>query len=295
VRLEAGPVSAVVLPSLGGRMISLRHGRREFLWHDPELLDADFRRRVPLVPVRSGGPMSTWQNWGGDKSWPAPQTPEGRSGWHGPPDPVLDGGRYRVIEHDGDRRVLLQSEIDDRTGLQQTRSIRITETGVIVGTTITNRSASTVRFAPWEVMQVAVSPEDEQTGTVEVEAPAGSSVRGLGRYWGFPRITEHGNTLRVGFGHAVAKLGFTGATGRVECRFADGAALALQFVTSDEAPESAPFQLWLQTPLDVAPAGLGGWRPAHRLVELEPVGALCDLPPDGSASLSASWCVSVAG
>ena len=292
--LEAGSIRAVVLPALGGRLISLRHGEREFLWHDRRLLDEAFRPRVPVVPAPPGAPMAAWQNWGGDKSWPAPQaTGEHDDGWHGPPDPVLDGGPYRVVDRVVDRAgrtaVELRSGTDPRTGLEQTRAIEVHDGGVRVTTTITNRSEAAVRHAPWEVMQVAVSAEDEAGGSVEVERDAGPAVADLGRYWGSPTVTEHGRTTEVRLGGAVAKLGFPGATGRVRCRFADGATLGLAFAASPDAPAGAPFQLWIQTPLDHAPAGLGGWQPADRLVELEPLGALRDLAPGGSASLVADW------
>ncbi|WP_133767315.1 hypothetical protein [Amnibacterium kyonggiense] len=283
-------MQAVVLPALGGRLISLRHSSREFLWHDPSLLDDAFRPRVPVTPQPAGSPMESWQNWGGDKSWPAPQA-RGIAdvGWHGPPDDVFDGGVYEVLDRRSEDTIRLRSAVDARTGLQQTRTIVLTDVGARIKTTITNRSTQPRTFAPWEVMQVAVDVEDETNGAIEVECAGGCRVAELVRWWGHVRIARKRDAVSIGFGDAVAKLGFPDATGRVRCRFADGARLALSFTPSPVAPESAPFQLWLQTPLARAPEDSGGWRPMHRLIELEPVGALTDLAPGESASVTADW------
>jgi hypothetical protein len=273
-------------------MISLRHGEREFLWHDPALLDESFRPRVPVDPLPAGSPMSRWQNWGGDKSWPAPQAlGPAEDGWHGPPDDVLDGGAYDVLDRFGEQGVRLRSAVDDRTGLQQTRTITLTDLGARVETSITNRSSRPRRFAPWEVMQVSVAAEDESEGAIEIECIGAARVAELVRWWGRARVARRGNTVSIGFGDAVAKLGFPDTTGRIQCRFADGARLALSFSPDAAAPDGA-FQLWLQTPLDRAPKESGGWRPLHRLIELEPVGGLRDLAPGESAVLVADWTLS---
>ena len=41
--------------------------------------------------------LVNWKNYGGAKTWPAPQGWDGAGQWPGPPDPVLDSGRYDFI------------------------------------------------------------------------------------------------------------------------------------------------------------------------------------------------------
>ena len=45
-----------------------------------------------------GDDSFNWKNYGGAKTWPAPQGWDGEGQWPGPPDPVLDSGTLRVMK-----------------------------------------------------------------------------------------------------------------------------------------------------------------------------------------------------
>src|SRR3712207_4599372 len=90
VWLANGLLRIGLVPALGARILSLVAGERELLYRNPRLLD-DRLHRLPgealLPPV--DGTLGSWRNYGGDKTWPAPQGWDGPDQWPGPPDEVL--------------------------------------------------------------------------------------------------------------------------------------------------------------------------------------------------------------
>ena len=81
-RLSNGTVDLVFVPQIGRIMRYGYVGERNVLWENPALAGktTDLSR-----------PVNDWQNYGGDKLWPAPQ-----SVWGWPPDPVSDSGPQTV-------------------------------------------------------------------------------------------------------------------------------------------------------------------------------------------------------
>ena len=72
--------------------------------------------------------MSTWPNYGGSKTWPAPQGWDNEDQWHGPPDLVLDSGRYTVealAASEEQAIVRVRSPRDLRTGIQISRQLAL--------------------------------------------------------------------------------------------------------------------------------------------------------------------------
>ena len=133
-RLSGGQVEAVVVPSLGGRIMEFR------------LKGGENSLYSPAKPETMGG----WQNHGGDKVWFAPQ-----SLWSWPPDPWLEQKAHEVISVE-DGSITLQSPASEAWGLQITRTIRVhpTEPKLILTTTLTNLWQRTIRVSPWQVVQV---------------------------------------------------------------------------------------------------------------------------------------------
>ena len=79
VWLDNGLVRVGCAPALGGRTLSLSAGGRELLYRNEALVGPDLHRAVAddeLAPL--DGTMVTWRNFGGDKTWPAPQGWDGR-------------------------------------------------------------------------------------------------------------------------------------------------------------------------------------------------------------------------
>ncbi len=80
-------------------------GPYHFLFVDPGLTGKLFSAEEN----QGDGTLAAWKNYGGDKTWPAPQGWETDDQWHGPPDPVLDSGRYTVEEFNCDEQARRQS------------------------------------------------------------------------------------------------------------------------------------------------------------------------------------------
>lgn len=99
-RIGCGPLKIALVPSLGGRIISLRFEGKEFLFLNKE---------------------STFPLWGGDKTWIAPQGewPEGK------PYTELDSSEYELT-WDG-QQAIMTSPVCSQTGLRIVRKVKIDE------------------------------------------------------------------------------------------------------------------------------------------------------------------------
>jgi hypothetical protein len=269
--LERGDLRLGLVPELGGRLLSVRHRGVELLWRNAEHLDDDLRGEY----APNSGRMGDWVNYGGDKTWPAPQGWSGPDQWAGPPDPVLDSGPYSVAA-DGDM-VTMTSAPDPRTGLRFTRAITILDDGYRLDLRAENVSDRVVRWALWNVTQL----------------PGGGSVTaGLRRPdvvalvagTGTPEYTVDGDRLVVPPQDVVGKLGVPGTAGWVSY-----GALTLSFEVdpAGEYPdEGSPLEIWLEHPLPEPLAELGDLDPPARIVELEVLGPLTTLEPGASTALT---------
>ncbi len=116
--LDNGLVRAVVVPDIGGRVLQFWLGNHPYLF-----MNANLAGRL-FTPAENwgDGTIASWKNYGGNKTWPAPQGWSGHGEWAGPPDPVLDSGRFRTLSVDP-LRVVVQSPPDPRTGLQISREL----------------------------------------------------------------------------------------------------------------------------------------------------------------------------
>lgn len=133
-RLSGAAIEALIVPSLGGRIMEL------------ELKGGHNCLYAPLKPETMDG----WVNHGGDKTWFAPQ-----SLWSWPPDPWLEQKPHEVVGF-GDGSITLESPVSEAWGLQITRRISVhpTEPKLTLVTTLTNKWQRTIRVSPWQVVQV---------------------------------------------------------------------------------------------------------------------------------------------
>lgn len=307
IEVAAGPVRAVIAPSLGARVIRLSHRGVDLLWRNPELLDERSDPLVsrsdplvspsdPLVPRADRTALddfATWQNWGGDKSWVAPQGWDDEDQWHGPPDRVFDGGEFEVVTR-SETSVGMRSDFDPATGLRMTRTVTVTVGGMRVRTTIRNESERVRRWAAWEVAQVPVHESDlgSPDAGVWVHTRAGTEPVPLFALHGTMVARPYDGVTHVPFAPAIGKYGFPGCTGVMEVRHAQGPGLRLEFqAPRGSYPEGGPGQVWMQTPLETPLADLGGFRSSAALVELEATSPLRHLGPGASVSLSCDWTV----
>ncbi|MBC7291390.1 MAG: hypothetical protein H5T83_08665 [Actinotalea sp.] len=319
LRLDNGELSVVLLPGVGGRLMSLRARHRgepvgagaEMLWRNPEYLDDDLRPvrpRSTWAPLDGG--MGSWANLGGGKTWPAPQGWSGPDEWPGPPDAVLDAGVWstRTDQVGDDLAVVLTSPDDARTGLRVERAFWFPAAGTRLRqrTTFTNVSASTVRWSPWEVCQVdtatgAGRPLDQARVEVDIApdgwgapgGPAPATPLDMARLVG--RVEPQGpvdGTWHLPVADVVGKVGFTDASGRLAFRRPDGAAVELFFTPVAGAPYpdgGARAELWFQCPLPEPLEGPGSLHPTAYLVELEVLAPLVDIAPGASVTQELLW------
>ncbi|MBK1783146.1 DUF4380 domain-containing protein [Prauserella cavernicola] len=276
-----------IVPELGGRLLSLSGADgRELLWRNADLLTDELRLHAGHVHRPVAGSLGDWMNYGGDKTWPAPQGWDGDGQWAGPPDPVLDSGAYAVTtdERDGVATVTLTSGDDPRTGLRLQRrfELRDGEDGYRLTLTALNTSARDVRWALWNVTQLAA---DGDGGTL-VGGP--ERVTPLLAGTGFPRWEQRGDATYIPHQDVVGKLGFPAATGWLS-HTGEGTTLTQRFTVDENSEypdQGSRVEVWLEYPLPEPLAELGDLDPPARIVECEVLGPLTTLRPGEQTTLT---------
>ncbi|GAB3614303.1 hypothetical protein [Humibacter ginsengisoli] len=294
IALGAGEVRAVVVPALGGRVLSFSHRGVNLFWRNPDLIDGNLNLLVEQADPLSLGDFSSWQNWGGDKSWVAPQGWDGDDEWHGPPDRVFDAGAFDVIARSGNG-IGMRSAFDPRTGLRMTRTVTVTSLGMHVKTSLRNESERARRWAAWEVAQLPVHEADLASphAGVYVRCHQGSGAIPLFSLHGTLKAHADDGVMRMPFARAIGKLGFPSACGEIEVRRAEAPGLRMTFhVNRYEAyPDDSPAQVWMQTPLDEPLEALRGFASTAAVVEIEATSPLRRLEPGASVALDCDWTV----
>jgi hypothetical protein len=304
VAVETGELTASFLPGVGGRLISLVAGGREFLWRNPEYLDD----RLRLLRPRESWPtvseqMSSWANLGGSKTWPAPQGWSGAHEWPGPPDPVLDGGVWsgEVTTAESGVVVLMTSPPDERSGLRARREFRFGDDplGFTERVTFTACTSRTVRWAIWEVAQIDTgAPVDGGVFAIGVDGPVDGAGEPRNLLPAMPPLASVSSSasspgsVTVPVQSRVGKAGFPSATGEFTFRAADGGALTLRWPIDPAAEypdHGSRAELWMQHPVPEPIALLGGLWPDAHLAELEVLSPTHTLAPGASASLDIHW------
>nr|WP_281381665.1 DUF4380 domain-containing protein [Conexibacter arvalis] len=287
-----------LVPALGGRLLALRHEGRELLYRNDRLIDARLHRRpaeAELPPL--DGTLGSWRNYGGDKTWPAPQGWSGPAEWAGPPDPVLDSGPYGwSCERRGEEVVVtLRSAPDPRTGLLLERRVTLAAgaSGFALELAMENASERPVRWALWNVTQVRGERDPDGGAWVGLDADAGQeAVVGLVAGTGTPRFERVApDRAHVPDQDVVGKLGFPGACGWL-AYVAGDRVLRQRWAVDRGAPHpdrGSRAEVWLEHPLDAPLDELGGLRPPDRVVECEVVGPLTELAPGARAELRIDW------
>jgi len=153
-------VSVVAVPELGGRVLSLKLADYEFLFMNAALAG----KRFTPEEHQGDGSLVSWKNYGGEKTWPAPQGWDGPHQWPGPPDPVLDSGMYSAEPSQSGTRVSLSmsSPPDARSGLRITRRLTLASQSdhIQVDLSFENIAERPVRWSIWDVMQINCAAPD---------------------------------------------------------------------------------------------------------------------------------------
>ena len=156
VHLSNGLIDVVCVPEIGGRLMQFSLGPHDFLFMNPELLG----KRFTYEEHAGDGTIVNWKNYGGAKTWPAPQGWDGEGQWPGPPDPVLDSGRYDFTTNDAS--VLMTSPIDERSGLRIRRQVTLRpgSSSLQLRLFFENILNQTIRWSIWDVAQLACVTND---------------------------------------------------------------------------------------------------------------------------------------
>lgn len=122
VRLAIADLAVLVVPDVGGRILSVKHrGEELFFLHEAHLgepVDVAAARDLAAEKKRLG-----FRLWGGDKTWIAPQ-----SAWtQGIPPLDLDAGRY-TWRHEG-KAVVMESPECRESHLKVTRRVELFSNG----------------------------------------------------------------------------------------------------------------------------------------------------------------------
>jgi hypothetical protein len=296
--LQNDDAKVVIIPRAGGRIISFESHGREWLWRNPELISDRWEFLEDPALAQKATDLGTWKNWGGDKSWPAPQGWSTDTEWAGPPDPILDSGAYTATVIQEGRVCLLKSAPDSRTGLQIERRISMPDRGanLSVMTSMTNTSKDRKTWACWTVTQVntEVSPGEPQPW-VEVGNLDDIEPVVLFEALGKPRAEALGKQgWKIPVEKVVGKLGFPGANGSLEVKFEDGLCFGQQFkvergkIYPDQGSRA---EIWMQFPTETPIESLSGLSLTGTLVEIEALGPLTTLEPGESTSLLVEWSV----
>jgi hypothetical protein len=274
--LDNGLLRMGLVPDLGGRLLSLRFAAQELLWRNDDLLDARLRPRAGHRPAPHGGRMGDWINYGGDKTWPAPQGWDGDGQWAGPPDPILDSGRYNAIVEQtaSSAAVTMTSDADPVTGLTLTRRFELHpgRSSYRLELSATNVSNGPVRWALWNITQ---HPGGEPGGGAVIAALAGQRrppvvelVAGSGNpVW----HAAPGDRVVIPHQGVVGKLGLPDSAGWL-AHVTPRVTLTQSFQVFEDAeyPDlGSRLEVWLEHPLPEPLRELGDLDPPARIVECE--------------------------
>lgn len=277
IRIENPCCAVEIVPEWGGRLMGFRFQGRNLLFANPL-----FSEGAPSDAQKGG-----WFNYGGEKIWPAPQGwDDPQRQWAGPPDPVLDGGVYQVVDQTEDS-VSLASPIDPKTGLQIFRTIHLVpkEARVEISATFRNHADEHRKWSIWPVVQVAIP-----TGACEATVPvAGGTWRILHGLVNNPQFVQEGEMLRVRYQRLVGKVGVSAPADWAA--FSDlerGIVLVARAESPMEGafPDAMPVQIWT--------SGRGAFysrgalkvmsddeRENPRYLELELFSPMAMIPPKG--------------
>jgi hypothetical protein len=148
--ITRGDLALSLVPSVGGRIMSLRWRGSELYFVHPEL------RGRPPQAVLAEADGATFPLWGGDKTWLAPQ-----DRWpDAVPFPTLDSGGYELTVERAtaeEATVAMLSAVDDASGMQVRRTVSVSVGAVpwTVTSEVTNRSGRTALWAPWDVQMLS--------------------------------------------------------------------------------------------------------------------------------------------
>ena len=296
VYLSNGLIDAVCVPEIGGRLMQFSLGPQDYLFMNPELLGA----RFTFEEHAGDGELVNWKNYGGAKTWPAPQGWDGEGQWPGPPDPVLDSGRYDFETSQADDRasVLMISPMDERSGLRIRREISLVRgsSRLQFDLSFENISSRAIHWSIWDVAQMLCSTvEGELNDDCWLYIPTDPDrERPYEIMFGDDndqyQLDSSSALLAVQYRGIVGKIGVHSPAGWIA--FADkqtGFALCMQFPYQPDAEypdKGATVECWTESP--GAPSPIPISSPGY-ILEAEVLSPLFSLQPTEVASHHVTW------
>jgi len=302
-RLANRFISLVAVPDIGGRIMAYDLADHPFLFVNPHLAGKLFSAEEN----QGDGSLAAWKNYGGDKTWPAPQGWDNDAQWHGPPDPILDTGRYAVEAFHADAHaatIAMTSPPDPRTGIQITRrfTLKPGSTRVRVDLTFRNISERPVRWSIWDVVQLQAAqtlPDGSQTHdpTCTVTTPVNPHsrfARGFHVMFGAadnPQWRVVDGLFRADYQWQIGKVGLDSTAGWIAFSQASAQAAFVERFTyypGAEYPDGgATVECWTVgagkvANLDYADSGI-------YLMETEVLGPLVTIEPGDSTHFALEW------
>ena len=282
VRLSNGIVDAVCVPEIGGRLMQFSLGPHDYLFMNPELLG----KRFSYEERAGDGELVNWKNFGGAKTWPAPQGWDGEGQWPGPPDPVLDSGRYDF--QTSDASVLMTSPPDERSGLRIRRQVTLkpASSRLLLDLSLENISNRPIRWSIWDVAQMSCltaggAPNDDCWLYIPIDP---NRERPYEMMFGEDnpqyQLDAENGLLAVQYQGIVGKIGVHSPAGWIA--FADrraGFVLCMQFPYELEAeyPDNgATVECWTESPGAPSPIPI---RSPGYILEAEVLSPLHTLQP----------------
>lgn len=137
-RLSDGQSEAIIVPDYGRVMRFGRVGGLNWLWNGP----------------KSDANAKGWKNYGGDKTWPAPQNQwEGMSGTGWPPPPMWDGAKHKAGVKNG--KLWMVSPVQKPLGARVVREFWFDRNGdFVVSQAAEKIEGAPVYFSLWSVIQI---------------------------------------------------------------------------------------------------------------------------------------------
>lgn len=243
--LEQGELKVEICPELGGRIMEFSLNGFNFLFVNPNLQGT---KNIQPTPAWD----KVWQNFGGDKIWPAPQGWSSREEWPGPPDPILDGGYYKSYIT-SPTSVRLASPHDPHTSLQILREIDLASDGVTIKVTFRNIGQTPVKWSIWPVIQINNSDEEENRYQIIIPKKENSIYeQGYKIMHGLvnnPQFRLENKNIVVDYKYIVGKIGTDSDAGWVAfCDRSCGKVLVVEYDYQSDAeyPDHTTVQIWTQ-------------------------------------------------
>lgn len=298
VRLSNGLVTAVAVPELGGRVMSLTLGPYEYLFMNQALAGKQFTPEEHF----GDGSLTAWKNYGGDKTWPAPQGWERGDQWPGPPDPILDSGPYQAQTFTDGRSVGLAmvSPPDlKHTGLRIHRRLTLKPQAARLQLQLMfeNVVDRPIRWSIWEVAQMDCARPAGPNTDCWVYIPTAPEVTAERPYqilygdenpqWraqivpGLMGVHYLGYVGKIGVASPAGWMAFANeSAGYVLCA-------CFAYEAGAEYPDGgASVEVWTESPSAPSPVPI---RSPGYLLEVEVLGPLHSLQPGERTSLGLEW------